>query len=212
MIDKKIVWAYFSDNWINEIRFPEESVKIIDSLEIVPFIRMMPRTTFTEGIADPVFTLQGIIDGNFDKELTKWALGAKRTGIPVMVEFGTEVNGDWFPWSGILNGGVETGSYGDPKISDGPERFRDAYRHIIDLFNNLEVNNITWVFHTTPSEEAGKISPNEAWNNIKNYYPGDDYIDWIGTSIYGSIDPGGEWKSFIDTLNSTLYRTFDSFK
>ena len=203
LIDKKIVWAYFSDNWINEIRFPKESVKIIDSLEIIPFIRMMPRTNFTEGIADPVFTLQSIIDGKFDKELTQWAIDAKRTGIPIMVEFGTEANGDWFPWSGILNGGNETGNYGDPNIPDGPERFRDVYRHIIDLFNNLEVNNITWVFHVTPSEEAGKIDPNAAWNSIKNYYPGDDYIDWIGTSIYGSIKPGGEWDSFIDVLDNT---------
>ena len=58
-------------------------------MDIVPFIRMIPRTTFTEGIADPVFTLQSIIDGKFDKELTQWALNAKRTNIPLMVEFGT---------------------------------------------------------------------------------------------------------------------------
>ena len=203
LIDKKIVWAYFSNNWIDEIRFPEESVKIIDNLDIVPFIRMMPRTTFTEGIADPVFTLQSIIDGKFDKELTQWALDAKRTNIPLMVEFGTEANGDWFPWSGILNGADETDNYGDPKIPDGPERFRDAYKHIIDLFNNLDVNNITWVFHMVPSEDAGDIDPSETWNSIENYYPGDDYIDWIGTSIYGSIKPGEEWKSFTDVLNNT---------
>ncbi|WP_458719700.1 tetratricopeptide repeat protein [Candidatus Nitrosocosmicus sp. R] len=202
LIDKKIVWAYFSNNWIDEIRFPEESVKIIDNLEIVPFIRMMPRTTFVEGIADPVFTLQSIIDGKFDKELTQWALDAKRTNIPLMVEFGTEANGDWFPWSGILNGGDETDNYGDPEVPDGPERFRDAYKHIIDLFNNQDVNNITWVFHMVPPEDAGNIDPSETWNSIKNYYPGDDYIDWIGTSIYGSIKPGEEWKSFTDVLNN----------
>ncbi len=203
LIDKKIVWAYFSNNWIDEIRFPKESVKIIDNLDIVPFIRMMPRTTFTEGIADPVFTLQSIIDGKFDKELTQWALDAKRTNIPLMVELGTEANGDWFPWSGILNGGNETDNYKDPEIPDGPERFRDAYKHIIDLFNNLDVNNITWVFHMVPSEDAENIDPSETWNSIKNYYPGDDYIDWVGTSIYGSIIPGEEWKSFTDVLNNT---------
>ena len=63
---KKIAWAYFSNNWIDDIEFPEESVRMIDSLDIVPFIRMMPRTTFEQGETDPVYTLQGIIDGDFD--------------------------------------------------------------------------------------------------------------------------------------------------
>lgn len=47
---KKIVWAYFSNNWGKGIKFPEKSVKIIHSLGIVPYIRMMPRTTFTDGV------------------------------------------------------------------------------------------------------------------------------------------------------------------
>ena len=140
---KKIAWAYFSNNWINDIDFPEESVRMIDSLDTVPYIRMMPRPTFDQGETDPVYTLQGIIDGDFDDSLIEWARDVKRTNIPLMVEFGTEVNGDWFPWSGILNGGGETEEYGDPNIADGPERFRDAYRHIIDLFRNEDVNNIT---------------------------------------------------------------------
>ena len=59
------------------------------------------------------------------------------------------------------------------------------------------------MFHLVPSEDAGNIDPSETWNSIKNYYPGDDYIDWIGTSIYGSIKPGEEWKSFTDVLNNT---------
>jgi beta-mannanase len=202
IIDKKIVWAYFSNNWINEIKFPEESVKIIDNLNIVPFIRMMPRTTFDSGSSDPVFTLQSIIDGEFDAELTQWALDAKKTNIPLMVEFGTEVNGDWFPWSGIINGGGETTEYGDPSIPDGPERFRDAYRHIIDLFNAQNVNNITWVFHVVPSEYSSIDPIDEPWNNIKNYYPGDNYIDWIGTSIYGAIQPGEEWYSFSEIMDT----------
>jgi hypothetical protein len=57
-----------------------------------------------------------------------WAQDAKRVGIPIMVKFGTEVNGNWFPWSSILNGGGKTNGYGDPNYPNGPERFRDAYR------------------------------------------------------------------------------------
>jgi Glycosyl hydrolase family 26 len=204
MTGKKIVWAYFSNNWDPEIVFPEEQVRSIHKEDVIPFIRMMPRTTTTDGVEDPVYTLQGFIDGKFDEDLRKWAKESKRVGIPIMVEFGTEVNGDWFPWSGILNGAAKTDGYGDRNYPDGPERFRDAYRHIIDLFRDEGVTNITWAFHVYPPNNVG-FRPQllEPWNNIANYYPGDDYIDWMGTSIYGAFELGTDWDSFSGLLNET---------
>lgn len=206
LIGKKIAWAYFSNNWGDGIKFPEDAVKTIYSQGVVPFIRMMPRTTFTDGLEDPVYTLQRFIDGEFDDDLRKWAQDAKRVGIPLMVEFGTEVNGDWFPWSGELNGESVREGYGDPTLPDGPERFRDAYKHIIDLFREEGVNNITWAFHVYADENTGQYSisnpkKNESWNAIANYYPGDDYIDWIGASVYGSFERGTEWSKFTDILD-----------
>jgi beta-mannanase len=163
----------------------------------VPFIRLMPRTNFQEGVADPVFNLQEIIDGKFDDSLRKWAVDARTISVPIIVEFGTEVNGDWFPWSGIYNGGGKTDGYGDPNFPDGPERFRDAYRHIINLFREESANKITWCFHVFPPKE---ISENEdlkkSWNDVSNYYPGDNYIDWVGISVYGRVEPDSDWKSF----------------
>lgn len=202
LIGKKIVWAYFSNNWGSGIKFPETAVMAIHSVGVIPFIRMMPRTVFTDGVADPVYTLQGFIDGKFDSDLKKWAQDAKRVGIPIMVEFGTEVNGGWFPWSGILNGGVKTNGYGDPNFPDGPERFRDAYRHIIDLFRKEGVKNITWCFHVYPPQGTGDVKElHQPWNNLINYYPGDDYIDWIGISVYGAFDRGTTWDSFARVLD-----------
>jgi hypothetical protein len=203
MIGKKIVWAMFSNNWSAEgIKFPEKSVKIVHSLGIIPFIRMMPRIDFREGELDSKYTLRHIIDGNFDGELRKWASDAKRLKIPMVVEFGPEMNGDWFPWSGILNGGGKRDAYGDVKYVDGPERFKDAYRHIINLFKKQGVHNITWAFHAFPPLEKSENSElYKKWNNIKNYYPGDDYIDWIGLSVYGAVEPDSEWTSFTEILD-----------
>ncbi len=202
MVGKKIVWAYFSNNWGSGIKFPETAVRSIHSVGVIPFVRMMPRTTFTDGVADPIYTLQGFIDGKFDIDLKRWAQDAKRVGIPIMVEFGTEVNGGWFPWSGILNGGSKTNGYGDPNYPDGPERFRDAYRHIIDLFRKEGVRNITWAFHVYPPQETGETKEiHQSWNNLINYYPGDNYIDWIGISVYGAFDRGTNWNSFTNILD-----------
>jgi len=197
LVGKPIVWAYFSNNWIEGINFPEASVRIIHEQGVIPFIRMMPRSIYEyEGGPDPVYTMQRIIEGSFDAELARWAEAAKRTNIPLMVEFGTEVNGDSSPWSGRWNGGGDMNQYGDSNLPDGPERFRDAYRHIIDLFRAQGVKNISWVFHV-----YAQGWPEESWNNMAAYYPGDDYIDWIGVSIFGPGKPGKAWQTFTEILD-----------
>lgn len=193
---KSFGWAYFSNNWFDGILFPSDSVSTIDNSGRIPFIRMMPRSNWHEYQPDPVYTMQNIIDGDFDAALTQWALDAKATNIPLMVEFGTEVNGAWFPWNGEWNGGSTTDGYGDPVLADGPERFRDAYRHIIDLFRANAADNITWVFHV---DAAGE--PADSWNSMAAYYPGDDYIDWIGISVYGAQAPSEDWTNFTEVLD-----------
>ncbi len=196
LAQKKIVWAYFSNNWYDHIKFPSAEVNTIHNNEKLPFIRLMPRSNFKEGGPDPIYTMQKIIDGKFDKALIEWAMDAKKIGIPLLVEFGTEVNGDWFPWNGSYNGGGIKDLYGDKNNADGPERFRDAYRHIIDLFRRHGVDNITWFFHVNASSY-----PKETWNEINQYYPGDTYIDWIGISIYGPQTPDEEYRSFSEMLD-----------
>jgi len=196
LVGKKIVWAYFSNNWYDNIQFPSAAVNTIHGAGKVPFIRMMPRTNFDEGGPDPNYTMQKIIDGVFDTALAQWAIDAKNTNIPLLVEFGTEVNGNWFPWNGQYNGAGTTSGYGDPNIPDGAERFRDAYRHIIDICNTNNANNITWFFHVDAYSE-----PDEKWNEIGNYYPGDNYIDWLGVSIYGPQEKNEDYQEFSEILN-----------
>ncbi len=198
---KDIVWAYFSNNWTEGIRFPSEAVRTISSTGKIPFIRLMPRTRFEEYVADPLFSMQKIIDGDFDDELIQWAKDAAGTGIPLLAEFGTEVNGSWFPWNGLYNGAGETDAYGDTSVPDGPERFRDAYRHIVDICRENGATNITWFFHLDADSD-----PMEAWNDFENYYPGDDYIDWIGVSVYGPQEKGDEYREFSETLDEVYQR------
>ena len=114
---------------------------------------MMPVIAFLVGEKrDPVFTLQRIIDGKFDDDLLNYGR-MTRIGytISIMADFGPQMNGDWFPWSRMYeNGGGKKDGYGDRETADGPERFRDAYRHIINLFRKEVIKNITWAFHVFP--------------------------------------------------------------
>ena len=198
LCQREITWAYFSNNWTVEkggIKFPFQEVMTIHQTGKVPFIRMMPRSTFDAGEADDIYTMEKFLSGAFDEDIKQWAIEAKHTNIPLLVEFGTEVNGDWFPWNASYNGGSTKNHYGAPGLYDGMERFRDTYRRIIDICREQGANNITWFYHCDVYN-----NPDNNWNTKAGYYPGDDYIDWIGLSVYGAQTPDEDWMKFEDIL------------
>ncbi len=196
LIEKKPLWAYFSQNWYNGIVYPKEAIETIHKQGIIPFVRLMPRSSEEQFIQEKNFTMERIINGKFDNELRVWAREAKIDNIPLLIDFAVEPNGDWFSWSGIFNGKDTKDRYGDREYYDGAERYRDAYRHIIDIFREERVTHITWFFHADIYS-----MPKAEWNRAKLYYPGDNYIDWIGVSIYGPQHPKEEyWESMSEIL------------
>src|SRR5574341_1741302 len=191
-VGKTAVWVYFSDNWYRSRGFPLETATWIRDAGSIPFIRMMLRSSAEQNQAEPTFTLQNIIDGKFDTDLHAWCASARDFSTPLIAEYGTEVNGEWFSWNGKWNGGGKTDGYGDPHQPDGPERFRDAYHHIIRICREEGAKNITWVFHVNNGDW-----PQTDWNRFENYYPGDEWIDWIGVSVYGAQTPQDDyWEGF----------------
>jgi beta-mannanase len=194
---KKIAWAYFSNQWAGGIHYPKEQIHLVYSAGKIPFIRLIPRIDngSNEDHEDPVYKMQRFIDGAFDDELRAWARAAKEDTIPLLLDFAPEMTGFWMPWSGLNCGAGTTDGYGDPDYPDGPERYRDAYKHVIDIFRSENVQNVTWFFHP----DIQRL-PDEEWNSAKYYYPGDDYIDWIGLSIYGVQFQDEAWIYFSDSL------------
>ncbi|MBK9180664.1 MAG: endo alpha-1,4 polygalactosaminidase [Acidimicrobiales bacterium] len=198
-----LVWASLSDNWFDGIRFPADAVDTVRAEGVIPLVRLMPwnRSAYEDtwdgdGPADPgPYAYQAIIDGRWDADLRAWARAAAAVPGPLLVELGVEVNGDWFPWSGLANGGGRTDGFGDPARADGPERFRGAYRHVVELFRSEGATNVTWFFHVNADSW-----PAESWNTISEYYPGDDVVDWVGVSAYGRQAPGDEPEPFVDVL------------
>lgn len=168
---KEIVWAYFSNNWDEGIKFPKEQVEIIDQAGKIPFIRMMPWSKVEQDKRENRYRLDRIKDGQFDHQLIDWAKQAKDFNRPLLVDFAVEMNGEWFPWNGSWFGSDLQAAH----------LYRNAYRHIIKLFDDQKVRNITWFFHFN-----SQSWPKEDWNRAENYYPGDEYIDWLAVSAYGA--------------------------
>ena len=172
-VGKSPAWVYFWDNWYESTRFPYQTASWIRAHGSVPYIRVMLLSSPLIPRPDPVYSLQNIIAGKFDPLFRNWMQEARRFGSPVIAEYGVEVNGWWFPWNGLYN--KEGGSY-----ADSVARFREAYRHIIRISREEGAYNIRWVFHVDPWDE-----PVEDWNKFENYYPGDEWVDWVGASVYG---------------------------
>ena len=200
-VGKKAAWVFFSHNWYKDRTFPLETAAWVRAAGSVPYVRLMLRSDAEQFHAEPVFTLKRIVKGVFDKDLRAWAQAARDFGSPIIAEYGTEMNGEWFPWNGMWHGAGST-AYGDKTLYDGPERFRDAYRHIIQICREEGANNITWVFHVNHED-----IPNDDWNRFENYYPGDEWIDWLAVSIYGALKPlDAEWTDFRAAMDTVYPR------
>ncbi|MDX2007669.1 MAG: glycosyl hydrolase [Meiothermus sp.] len=191
-VGRQVAWVYFSHNWFNGTAFPAATAEWIRARGSVPYIRLMLRSSQEIGVAEPRYTLEAILRGDFDAELRAWGQAARAFGTPIIVEWGTEANGDWFSWNGAWNGGPGT----------GPALFREAFRYLVYSMKNQGAYNITWVWHVNASD-----FPSASWNALENYFPGNDIVDWIGLSVYAAqsqLDPF--WYDFGYSLDFVMPR------
>jgi hypothetical protein len=173
-VGAKTTWIYFSDNWFESRVFPSEMCAWVRDLGKIPYIRLMLRSDVDQKHAEKTFTLEKIIAGQFDADLSAWAHAAHDFASPILIEWGTEPNGNWFGWNAKWNGGAER----------GPLRFIQAYRHIVDIMRNAGADNLQWIWHVNWYDE-----PETKWNRFENYFPGEDYFDWMAVSAYGPTTP-----------------------
>ena len=173
-VGKRVTWVYFSDNWFESREFPEKMCTWIRGLGKIPYVRLMLRSDVDQKHSEKKFTLQKIATGAFDADLRAWAQQARHFDSPILIEWGTEPNGDWFGWNGKWNGRAQRGA-GD---------YISAYRHIVDVMRAEGAANLQWVWHVNWYDE-----PAVKWNRFENYFPGDKYCDWLGLSAYGPTTP-----------------------
>ncbi|GLX99673.1 hypothetical protein Acsp01_00530 [Actinoplanes sp. NBRC 101535] len=108
----------------------------------------------------------GITNGSSDANIRSVAKKLKGMKRPIMLRWGWEMNGDWFEWGGGQNG-------------QNAANYVKAWQRIHGIFADQGVTNVAWVW--SPNWNA---SPNQSWNQTKKYYPGDEYVDWVGISGY----------------------------
>jgi hypothetical protein len=175
-----------SSSYWGEQDFPAPNLRVIWQHHSLPLVFWSPWDRPYEQNAGPDrFGLTAIIAGTWDKYIDDWADAARAFGKPMIVVFANEMNGDWFPWSGTYYGGNEPAGVGKWK---GPETFKTAYRHVVDRVRARGASNIKWMFHTN-----NYSYPLDTWNFAPAYYPGPEYVDWLGLSVYGQQFKDESW-------------------
>ena len=184
-------------NFWGEQKFPIKNIHIITRNGAVPLLYWSPwDKPYTEGALPGRFNLYNILGGIWDAYIDKWADDARDFGKPLLVAWGIEMNGTWFPWSGYYYGGGQTDFLNEPSDYLGPKIFKEAYRYVVDRVRAKGASNIQWVFHLNNYSH-----PTAEWNRFAAYYPGSNYVDWLGLSVYGKLDKFMGWGSFFDVCN-----------
>jgi beta-mannanase len=156
---------------------------------------------------------QDIIEGQLDDVIRSAARDAAEFDHPLFIRWSWEMDGDWYPSNGPNAFGpdgtqswTETDDlykyFGDLAKADGPERFVVAWRHIRSIFDEVGADNVIWVW--SPNWRSIPDVETAPWNTLTAYYPGDDQVDWIGTSIYFRGDGGNMWLPFRDMFDHTF--------
>ena len=192
---KNIAIEMFFTGWpSNKIAdFPESKCNNIIANGAIPHITWMFEVSGTP------YPLDAIINGSYDSYISGYANQVKAWGKQLFIRPGHEMNGDWYKYGGQNNGGGTLNGFGDPTKADGPERFIAAYRRIVDIFNSQGVTNVTWVW--CPNNGS---SPDSPWNTYDAYYPGDEYVDWVGMDGYnfGTTQSWSAWVEFFSIYNN----------
>jgi len=90
-----------------------------------------------------------------DAYLRQWARDAYAAQCPIFLRFASEMNGNWCAY------------HGDPKLYI--RKFRLLHSIMAKEAPNVA---LVWTVFSTPR------------GNIPDYYPGDDFVDWVGINIY----------------------------
>ncbi|MFJ4930127.1 glycoside hydrolase family 26 protein [Streptomyces sp. NPDC088736] len=124
-------------------------------------------------------SLRAIARGESDVYIRRLASQIAAYKGPLALSFAGEMNGPWNSWG--------------PRHTRSAD-FVAAWRHLHDIFTARGVANVIWVWspHVADSGTTAELRP---------YYPGNGYVDWVGLiGYYGPIDGVAFSSLFTPTL------------
>jgi len=109
-----------------------------------------------------VDALNNTIAGAYDEHLEALARWIKKANRPVYLRIGYE--------------------FDNPSNHYDPEQYKQAFRYIVDFLRKEGVLNAVYVWHSYCVDNPGRP--------LMDWYPGDDYVDWFGVTIFSTYQIG----------------------
>jgi len=118
--------------------------------------------------------LARIVAGELDAEIRQLARFLRMIGEPAWLRIGYEFDGGW-------NRGYENA-----------DRYVAAWRRVVDGLRAEGVANVEFVWQSAAFPLD--VLQDGGYTDIRRWYPGDDYVDWLGVSMFVGLDekPGFE--------------------
>lgn len=123
-------------------------------------------------------SLSMVANGEFDNYIREWARQAVIFGKPMFLRYAHEFSNPWYAWSS---------RYGNDEML-----FKEAWKHVHGIFQAEGARNVAFIWN--PYQVADTT-----------FYPGNDYVDWIGLDIFnfGPLIENGFWLDFFSILHGT---------
>lgn len=125
-------------------------------------------------------SIAGVASGRYDRYLESYASQVRDFGHAVIIGFGHEPDGSWYPW-------------GAGHVS--PATWVLAWRHVVDVFRAEGADNVIWLWTVNSQGPAAAVA--DAW------WPGASYVTWIGLDGYYAR-PGDDFRSIFDPIVSVV--------
>ncbi|MEP7167094.1 MAG: glycosyl hydrolase [Candidatus Woesebacteria bacterium] len=171
-------------HWGNEKDFPVDYAPVARDKDKTLLIFWEAKDYNVDSNVQPSFNFDSVIAGKWDSYFTQFAKDAKAyKGNVILIPF-DEMNGNWSPWSGTLNGNT-------------PEKYIAAYRHARGYFKDVPNVKFGWAVNNDSVPDSGT-------NKFENYYPGDEYVDYVGVDGFNFND--GEWENWSNVFDDSITR------
>ncbi len=174
-----IVSMYIAWEKTIDTNFPKLLLDSVYLQNSIPMITWEPWLTAFDNELNGKHVYDLINEGYFDNYILDFAEKLKNLQRPVFLRFAHEFDNPFYPWF------VE----GD----NAPLKFKDAWIHTYEIFKRTNAENVIWIWNPWKS------------TNAKSFYPGKEYVDWIGVNIlnYGRYNDDKQWHDF-----KSLYEPF----
>jgi hypothetical protein len=107
--------------------------------------------------------------GTYNAQIDSMAASIKALGVPVVVRMWWEMNGNWERYNGSF-------------YSNSAAPYVTAWQYVHDRFAAQGTTNVIWLW--CPNMNSVPDPSGASWNDMRNYYPGDAYVDWVGVDGY----------------------------